>query len=225
MVFLIALFMSVASAAETRQRVIVLDSGVPMYPHIREYMCEDGHKDYTDSGIEDVDGHGTNVAGIIATWMDKKKQCLVILKWYHTKKHHINRFTDVYADIEALRPAYLNLSLNGPARYIEEHAALRRLVQAGTIIVVAAGNDGKNLTKECDAYPACYPMDGFRDKYYVVANHNGVSYAPSSNRYGPVNAYMNGNNVRVGNISMSGTSQSAALWTGELIRRANGGKH
>jgi subtilisin family serine protease len=224
-------------AQDGKIRIAVIDTGINQYAKVkglplRDYMCESGHTDLTGKGIEDINGHGTNIAAIIAEGMNPAKQCLVIIKFYHNKEHEDTLFKDkinsykywYYARITengliaALRAdvSYINMSQSGGSFFPKEERLLREFIASGVTVVVAAGNDNLDLSKACVAYPACYNIKNKRFK--VVANYTWTDRAYMSNYNGPVNARENGMSVYAGGKILSGTSQAAAVHMSRIIR-------
>lgn len=218
---------------ESRQRIIIVDTGINFSVDEMPYLCADGHFDFTGTVLGDINGHGSNIAHIIIPAMNPTTQCITILKWWHNEANYNSRvknnlaafFKAIYLYTYALNNVrWINLALSGPEAIEVEKLVLEDMMSTrSTDIVVSAGNEGKNLAKECNTYPACYKIRG--PHWFVVANtrKNG-EYYPSSNRYGPVNAYQEGKNVTAGGHTMSGTSQAAAKQTAFLVRQSNG-KH
>jgi hypothetical protein len=90
-----------------------------------------------------------------------------------------------------------------------EYSYLSEIHKRGVKIVVAAGNNGMELKKGCNFYPACH-------KYFL---HNMIVIGNLHNRdsnYGEIIDYMIDGN-RKGFPRMSGTSQSTAIFTGQLF--------
>ena len=92
-------------------------------------------------------------------------------------------------------------------------------------VIVAAGNESKDLSKDCSTYPACYRFN--TPNFYVASNcidkKNKVLHT-TSNYGGPVTDCEEGINVTAGNITMTGTSQAAALRTKRLLDEDNASK-
>lgn len=209
------IFMSTAEPVE-KQRIVVIDTGIK-HGYLEEYLCKDGHKDVTGTGLADNDGHGTNIAAIISKGMDKKRQCLVIVKWYNISydakfpKNITKRGIDAIKAAVAVKPVLINMSLSGNLYIDEERQLIENALASGVIIVVSAGNDGMELQYQCEIYPACY---GYKHpNFHVVAN-----YSKSSNTEGPITDVEDGNNIEAGGTIRTGTSQSAAVLSAKLIR-------
>ena len=200
--------MNVANASETRIRIAIIDSGVDL-KQAKEYMCKTGNYDFTGYGLQDVYGHGTNIAGIFAKRINPKTHCLMIVKFFHTTATGIESALEY---IQQFKPKYVNLSLTGrfPSA-IEEHA-IHSLLNSGAVIAVAAGNEGQNLDQNCNSYPACYNI---QDPKYIVVGSRG---AMSSNYGGPVTAIDNGTSVEGFGIVLDGTSQATANYLSKRIQ-------
>ena len=165
---------------ETRQMIMVIDTGIQVTRQIKPYLCSTGHKSFIfgHHPLEDYHGHGTNVAGLIAKGMDPKKQCLVIVKYWDKdiKSNVVDLIKAALRYAIKLKPAYVNMSLGGPQASHWELEYLQILIKNGTKIAVAAGNDGKNLDQGCYYFPACYnlPVNNFR----VVGSNTSKLYRP-----------------------------------------------
>ena len=211
-------------AAEHRKVVAVVDTGMPPAPAITKYLCNMTHYDLTGFGITDHHGHGSNIAFIIASRMNIKTHCLLIIKWYDTDKTSVdgqvlsNAVRAYSAVLDQVRPAYVNLSLSGGSYFSYESNVLKGLLQTGSTIIVSAGNDYLNLDNNCISYPACYNISSSR--FHVVGARNQLtgSIEPYSNRGRVVTDYESGNSCTF-NTCYSGTSQAAAFLTGRLTSR------
>jgi hypothetical protein len=196
-----------------------MDTGIQKTEYSIPYLCKDGHLDVTGTSLDDSEGHGTNIAGLIARGIDIKKQCITVLKFYHTVENPSgnrtldNTLRDSWAHIRKLNSKWVNMSFSGESYIREEYLTIKQLLKNGTKVVVAAGNEKKNLSVKCEVYPACYEFNipGF----YVV----GAKDTEFSNFGGPVSIIEFGGWQRgyFGPLQ-SGTSQAAANWTAKLIK-------
>lgn len=216
---LLLLFSSLVHA-ESRVKIAVIDTGLIISKDIVPYMCRLQHQDFTGTGLYDTIGHGTNVSYLIAKRIDPEKHCLLILKWYSP---YLNENTKINNLIRALAYSIsqnvnvINLSMYGPSPVPSEKLLIRHALERGIILVVSAGNDGVDLDKNCNAYPACY---GFKhDNFFIVANYEKNRKTPFTNYNGPVNVKENGQNQEGGGFVMSGTSMSCGVFTGKLINK------
>jgi subtilisin family serine protease len=217
------LVVRVTHSAENRIVVAVIDTGMPPEYLVSNYLCNMPHYDVTGTGIVDRHGHGTNVAGIIAKQLNTKTHCLLIIKWWDTEltmnsaMKQLNAVKGYLAVINEIRPKYINMSLSGNTFISYEFNTLSKLIKAGTIVVVAAGNDGRNLNDKCDVFPACYNMKS--SNFHVVGSWNKLldKVDEFSNTGKVVTNYRPGTYVCGFGVCIRGTSQSTAVLTGELI--------
>ena len=198
--------------AEQREKIAIVDTGIIITPEIKPYLCNE-IKDATGTGIVDRNGHGTNIANIIKTGMDPKKQCLFIVKYYDKGSGPDDYFEALSLVLKEKGVKYLNLSLNGSFPDSLEREALQVLLNRGVKISVAAGNSKEYLSYGCHSYPSCYD---FNHKNFHVVGGTGVS----ASNFGPVvNYWEDGYRISAGGITMSGTSQACAVHTSKLIRK------
>lgn len=206
-----------AVAKEGRKIVAVVDTGLNITPKLKKSMCQDLNMDFTKTGLTDRHGHGTNVVGIILKKLNPETHCIAVVKYWDTAEkpegrnltYNIMRSVNNY--LKMVRPAYVNISSSGGPFDFEEYTVLGDLLDEGTKVIVAAGNKGLNLTENaCYIYPACYYFDS--PNFYVVG-----SFSKSSNFNGPVKYKRDGLNQCGFGVCFTGTSQSAANMTAELI--------
>jgi hypothetical protein len=210
--------------SETRKVIAIVDTGMPP-PMINKYLCNMAHYDLTGTGIADHHGHGSNIAFIIANRMNIKTHCLLIIKWWDTEK--TTKGADVLAKavkdysalLYSLRPAYVNLSLSGEVYISYEANVLKGLVASGSVVSVAAGNEGRNLDEACNSYPACYNIKA--PNFHVVGARNQATGSVEyySNRGRVVTDYESGNACTFTQC-FSGTSQATAQVTARLTSRS-----
>jgi subtilisin family serine protease len=218
---LLLVIISTQVLSETRKIVAVVDTGLPSDSKIMPYLCKGLQFDVTDKGLEDVHGHGTNVVGIIAQNLNPKTHCISMIKWWHTageatwqvSERRIINYTKLLLKI---KPSIVNLSLSGNLYSQAEYVGIKLLLLSGTKVVVAAGNDGKDLSLTCDSYPACYKI--YSKNFLVV----GAANSKYSNFKGPVTNILPGTNLRgIIGAYMSGTSQAASAMTSKLLSENN----
>lgn len=203
------------SGQGTRIKIAVIDSGINSSA-LKPYLCDGGHIDLTGNTLTDVVGHGTNVTSIIVKNLNPKTHCIVIIKWFHNDKAHLSAVSPAITKAIEDKVSYINMSLSGYAYDAQEFYSIQKALDLGIVVVVAAGNNGKNLGVKCDIYPACYPINN--KNYYVVANFVDDVRFDSSNFGGPVNAFENGVNINAGGYVMTGTSQAAAKFMNDLLK-------
>lgn len=217
LVTLAFLLISNAYAGDLRERIAVVDTGLSYGSVPSIFLCKDGHKDLSNTTLEDSHWHGTLIISIIAKGINPVTQCITMIKWINYPIENISNSQTIKRVAEALEyaitlhPKYVNLSLSGGKAYKPEHDAIQKLLEQGAVIVVAAGNDGIDLSKSCNIYPACYKFNSPRFK--VVANYDiGIRHI-RSNYNGPVNEQEDGSSV--------GTSKSAAVFLSKYIKGIN----
>jgi subtilisin family serine protease len=212
-VSIIALFTSAATAQDTRElnRVAVIDTGLDIKSeYYKPFLCPSGHKDFTGTGIQDDDGHGTYVANLIVTNSHTDNFCLVIYKFYTNKiKRSWNRaLMEALQDASKQKIKLVNLSLSG-AGYMEDEDDFFSNNRDITFIT-AAGNDGVDI-KEDPRYPASYDYPNI----WVVGaldRHSGERHEVSNYGY----------RVRFWEKA-DATSYATAIKTGKVIKQKFGG--
>lgn len=207
---LILLFTCVSQAKQLR--VAVIDTGLDRQYHNQARLCPTGHKIFTtDKTLHDRVGHGTNVTGLITKHAGNSDYCIILIKFF--SKERQNTF---YTLIQALgyanklKPDIISLSGGGKVPSIHEKFIVKHILKNNIKLVVAAGNNGDNLDKNCNYFPACY------DKRILVI---GALDIRSSNRGNIVDYYVSGKDKVGFGVTMSGTSQATAIFTGKLIRK------
>lgn len=175
--------------------------------------------------MKDNSGHGSHVANSIANSVHSSNLCFIIIKAFDPLtpkyfKNHTSRTEFEYLTTILKAGDIVNYSAGGEGNSDEEKQAIKELLQRGVKIFVAAGNEGKNLDKTCNYYPACYHLNGLN----VIGNIYKNGYIVETSNYnGPTTEYENGVNVISDNgtgmeIAMTGTSQATAKATGKYIR-------
>ncbi|MHB9035313.1 MAG: S8 family serine peptidase [Armatimonadota bacterium] len=145
-------------------KVAVIDSGVAAHEDLVDRVLTSFGYDFVDKDNDpsnDVVGHGTFVAGIIAANTNNNLGVAGVC-WEKVKILPIRAFgtettdtaTLVKAEDYALQQSanVVNMSYGGPANDTDHAAAIKRLHDAGIILVAAAGNEGVNVPN----YPAAY---------------------------------------------------------------------
>ncbi|WP_425586542.1 type VII secretion-associated serine protease mycosin [Streptomyces ziwulingensis] len=152
--------------------VAVIDTGVDdSNTQLRGAMASGG-KDYVGStdGTQDIEGHGTRVAGIIAARPLKGGRSgfvglapeAKILSYRYTggeeKQGDSGTMSKAIRDAVAKGAKIINISSDTENK--EDNTGLRKAVadavDAGALIIAAAGNDGAEGTP-AETYPASYP--------------------------------------------------------------------
>lgn len=187
-------------------KVAVIDSGLEKTHSIP--LCDNQTK------LSDANGHGTNISHAIHNQItNKTKYCQVIYKVIDDKYVIFKPYIDALKKISERKDIHIiNISLSGKIYSAQEDYYIKKIVKQGKFVVVAAGNQGLNLSKKCNVYPSCIT----EPKMIVVGNIDKESKIDSQSNYGgPVHMYEIGKFCYKGEC-MSGTSQSAAILTGKL---------
>lgn len=191
--------------------IAVIDSGVYQHDLINSKIRVLGH-DYIDNDNDptnDLNGHGTRVAGIVA---DCTRELPVYIYPIRVLDADASGKTSnvISAVLEATdaRVTIINLSLSTFSQSELLESAIRSANSAGIIVVVAAGNYA------CDASevtPACMPDSGV----IVVGSAEADGSRSSFSNYGAsVDLYFYGRNISCcsrtgGYVSDTGTSMAA----------------
>ena len=186
-------------------KVAVIDTGISSLAEKSLKVCE--KHDFSNTGPEDHHGHGTNVAGLIGLENKDIDYCLIILKYMDRPGLNTESYLKALKKAVELKPDVLNLSLGGFSFLKEEAVYIKQLLDNGTEIVVSAGNENMNLNLGCNYYPACLDK-----RLHVIGNISQSNYGRI------VDVVIDGQNKQAFNIVLSGSSQSAALYTKYLIR-------
>jgi thermitase len=167
-------------------------------PHeIKGNNKDDDHNDYVDDyyGVNipkgrdsatDDDGHGTHVAGIIggrtnnATGIAGTCWTIRIVPIRFMDSRGRGSTSDAIAGLQyAIRSGakIINCSFGAPTASRSLHDAVQAVKAKGILLVVAAGNDGQDLSKD-PSYPAAY---GFDNIISVAATTSDDALASFSN--------------------------------------------
>lgn len=203
---------------EQRIKIAVVDSGSSRDQINSKSTCENGVIDKIESTGIDTEGHGTNIYGIIDKKMNNKTHCIVIYKVWKKSLDAIDITLHIASAIKhatKTRVKFINLSIGGEESHFKERAMVKRAINKGIFVITAAGNNGDNLDKECDYYPACYKED-FPSDFLRVVSANDLK----ASNYGKiVTNKERGKNVEGAGITRSGTSQATAILTSKLINK------
>lgn len=213
-------------------KIAVIDSGFGFLNRGHgAKLCQYGHRDFTtdyyvsksyntkDVVPIDFMGHGTNIVGIIDSYLNKTKinYCIVIIKVFTTAQ---SGMASIEASIEAFQYAnninadYINYSGGGMMGNTAEKEAVEKFLDRGGHIVAAAGNENLSLDIPENAfYPAMYDK-----RIIVVGNKDAFGKRALMSNFGnTITRWEIGENITAYDITGSGTSQATAVATGKII--------
>jgi len=209
--------------SDKRKPVVVIDTGIDFRdPQIAPYLCINGHKDYTGEGLTDFIGHGTNVAWQIIKSFNKQKYCVLAVKYY--QRFNIMGINNLRGELQGieyaieLNAALINFSGGGESYSASEDLAVKKSLNSGIKVLVAAGNNNSNLNENCNFFPACLKPN---KNLYVVGSLSREGKKMGHSNYGKaVTNWALGENVEDQNGKpLSGTSQATAVLSGLLLMR------
>ena len=205
-------------------KVAILDSGCIQHPDLINNII--GGKNFTTEGSEtdynDLNGHGTHVAGIIAgngkvMGVAPNAKLLILKVLDKTGNGNCQGLYDAINYAIEQKVDIINMSLGISINVNEIHTMLKKAVDNNICVVCACGNegDGKAFTDEY-SYPA-----GYNEAISVGAIDNARVNAVFTNSNKEVDLVAHGVNVvsthlNYGYRSMSGTSQATPHVTGAL---------
>lgn len=247
---LLLLGMGTSSTASQKPIVIaVIDTGFTQNEgYTQPNLCKFGHADLTSADHKtntvplDNNGHGTHITYTISNMLSglpRSSYCLVILKYWTdgiTEQVSIKNTVNALKRAENMGVNFINYSSFGAHPDPEEREVIQRLLNSGTVIVSAAGNNGDEIVSESynneskftrfirristlEKEPSLiYPGD-YNNKVIVVGNLMPTMIRnPSSNWGSRVDVWEVGTMVLSGGTYMTGTSQATAVHTGKLVR-------
>lgn len=224
-----SLFASSLSLADSRVRVLVIDTGVYKgNKALSQVFCPEKESYDATKGVygipEDTHGHGTHVAGIIRALAGSKGYCMAFCKYFETGesgKQSVDKTVECLKHAKSIHPLYINYSSVGAEFNEEEKNAIEAL---DATYVVAAGNDGKDIyDRNKTYYPAAYRL---KNVVTIGSLDTGCERSSFSN-YGKGVQYFFGDpaySIVPGNkrTYMSGTSMATATATGTFLRELFG---
>lgn len=210
-------------------KVAVIDTGFDFggQPIRGAHLCNYGHEDFTNGETMKHDkiwstvpldtlGHGTNIIGLINKYAGNANYCIVILKfWKSDEDTYGENLSNEVKAIEyatAIKADIINIS-EGGVNYREiESNAVSEFLDTGGIVVAAAGNNNKDLSI-LPFYPAMCDS-----RVIVVGSLNKRGVKSHTSNYGAaVKSWEIGEHQEVYGLTMTGTSQAAAIHTGKML--------
>lgn len=197
------LFLAITAAASiclSRDiRIAVIDAGLDNTKGIK--LCADPIDLIKTRVVSEFNHHGDNVTHIIADGL--KNYCVISIKAFSEIKH--DKLSDAINEAIKQKPDIINISGGGTDALDRERLAVNAAISKGIVIIASAGNNKSDLDKNCNYYPACYPGVVIIGNIYPSSNHGKI-----------VNYWMKGVNITAGGVTMTGTSQAAAMYTHKL---------
>jgi Subtilase family len=201
------LFMSLISYAQIK--VAVIDTGLDYRIANDIPLCQSGHTwDLKDSWEPK---HGTHVSGLINQYTGKTRYCQIILQVFDksNKKQSVKNIQNALKKAIKLKVDVINLSLGGGESIPEEKQLILTALNNKIKVVVASGNERMIINKKnCKWFPACY------DKRIIVVSGTN----DTANKGDIVDFTEESIDLTVYGITMTGTSQAAAIRTGKIIK-------
>lgn len=195
----VIMLMSLASA---QIRVAVLDTGFDQHLQNQIPLCEGLLK----PAQHDKNGHGTNIVGLIQQKAGDTGYCFLI---YNVIPGHVKLSIAALRDAIDKKADIINYSGGGALQNKQETLLIKEHLDKGRVFVASAGNTKKNLRPgNCAFYPACVD-----DRVIVVANDG-----PESSYGEMVDHVIDGDDQSAYGIKLSGSSQSAAVFTGVYLK-------
>lgn len=209
-----ASFLISSAYANEPIRVALIDTGLDLQdPRFTPVLCPTGHENLSgDPTIDDNEGHGTHIAGIIKQYAEDANYCLIILKYFSANRN--NTIVDALRKAVGRGANIINISSAGPGFSESEYRVIK--YASSVTIIAAAGNDGKIEPM----FPGSYDLPNVIN----VGALDIFGKRRGSSNYGPkVKAWEKGEAIQStlpgGYVGyMSGTSQATAVHTGKLIK-------
>lgn len=217
---LFTLVCSHTTVADGRVKIAIIDSGLSEEQSLQPYVCENNNLT-DDNKPYDTQGHGTNIVSIISPSINPKTHCIVMYKVWHpsaTDRQSISFVNKAFKEISKRNDIkYINMSMSGGGVNLQEFMFLKQALDNNVTVTVSAGNNGQNLDKQCDIYPACYAKFFKNKRFFVVGNQRERGVKHTSSNYGKVvNSWEIG--YRIGTPTLTGTSQSSASLMAKILK-------
>ena len=201
------------------QTVAVIDSGVSNHSLLSERMKSKGY-DYVDADTDptnDLSGHGTHVAGIIADCTTDTPVWIYPIRVLNSVgTGQMSNVVSAVLEATDANVDVINLSLESSKMSEALDDAIESAVNQGVTVVIAAGNHSRDTSEVC---PAHLTGEGIIVVGSAEALETGYHRADYSNYGNSVDLYAFGTNINScsrsgGYVVQSGTSMAAAHVSG-----------
>ena len=214
------LFLTTEVFAETRQKIVVVDTGVTQEQVNKPYMCEKGVLNaIKDDGLT-VHPHGSNIVGLIGKQINIKKYCVLSIRYnsgYSSGPDSTDSLKKSFSMVlKEKNVLWVNVSVTGEGFDPEELSLVKKINEKNIGMSLAAGNEGLNLNEPCGIFPACYRLNVPNKSLYRVIGSSTSRESFKSNYGNIVTDKEDG--VQQGTPALTGTSQATAIYTGKLFK-------
>lgn len=220
---IIALFLGLWACTSHSKtiKVLLIDTGIDLtHPEISKHVKEEWNYNYID-----MNKHGTAMASIVLKDTCSEVELISCRYWFPWNENLQQTSNNCFKRALTEDIQYINYSSSGEFPDNEEKEIIKQLSDKGVIIVVAAGNKAKNLTKtgECKgSYPACflyknvYPVENVEKNGFLHYQSNYLTH-PNARAEMGVDVPCLFPYEQSGTIT--GTSPAAAKYTNRLLLR------
>jgi thermitase len=181
-------------------KIAVIDSGVnKSHPDLSGVLLSAGERDYVDydGSADDVDGHGTLVAGIIGairnnnigiSGVSSSIRIIPIRTGDANGDHDIGDTTDAIEWAAYNGCKIINCSFGGSVYSSSMSAAITYADDMGALVICSSGNGGNGVEDGIgdnnDLLPSNYPSSFTQNNVLSVANTTSSDVLDSSSNYG-----------------------------------------
>lgn len=206
--------------SENNPIIAVIDTGYDTTdPELEKFIYKkDGKKvefDYSETGIHDTHGHGTNIIKTIIK-VNPNARIIPIKVYAHDK----TKFSwMIYGFMKVLtidEISIVNYSSAGDWQNPIERKLIEKIIETGRVFVASAGNDALEITEDRPKFPASYKAKGM----IVLAGENPDQKIFTNYSSRLVDFSINGHSYthyeKGRYVSRSGSSISAGIVSGLL---------
>lgn len=235
---LLTAFISMLAHAYDRVRIAVIDTGFDtkatwptsilrdkglQVPGICERYDVSEEVVPNPDDVSDSMGHGTHVAGLIASNAGNTNPCLIIIRNFPSRDPEESMKRALAKSID-LKVDMINYSGGGETYDDEECVLIKKALDAGIVIVVAAGNHKSDINQKpywparCDQRVISVANVGKDGQIEPSSNYtttNVVSWQLESENGKEIESILPGGKFG----KMTGTSQATAIMSGKIAER------